>query len=159
MGTDIKIIAEIKINEKWAMLSGNETFIDVPRCYAFFAILADRRNGPNTNYKEKFNSIVPESRGLPADISDETKKYIDDWWGSEYISDWDNSTFSWVTLGELVDYDYSQKIFTSEGNAETYEEAAGGIIKLIKKNITSQIKYIDFEGNKKTDIRLIFWFD
>lgn len=98
MGCDIRIYVERKSNS-WNLVSE----LDIRRNYDLFAILADVRNGYGTagvNRSEGFNPIS-DPRGLPADISDEVKEIVE---GSLL----DKFGYSWLSLGELLAYDWSQ---------------------------------------------------
>lgn len=74
------------------------------RCYDLFAILANVRNGrgfAGCLTGAGFNSIV-EPRGLPDDVSDVIKSESDSW-------GMDGHSHSWLTLKEILDYDWDQR--------------------------------------------------
>ena len=87
MGCDIHVYAENKKSTsayaKWHFAG----YMGVPRNYVLFALLAGVRN-----YYE-FVPIAPP-RGLPTDVTEETKAEADSW-GS------DGHSHSWLTLAEM----------------------------------------------------------
>lgn len=96
MGCDIHICAERKDqNGKWTRVSLPEYEIVLEeRVYAWFAFLADVRN---------YGAVTPisEPRGIPEDASESTKEAHAQW-------DVDAHSASWLTLNELIDFDYEQ---------------------------------------------------
>ena len=113
MGTDIHAALEIRKNGKWeTQLSPNKWFgkyDDEPRLtarfdvggrnYDLFAILADVRNGHGFAGCDTGDGFVPisEPKGLPDDMDEHTREALSD-----------EHTPSYVTLTELLDYDWSQ---------------------------------------------------
>lgn len=74
------------------------------RNYCFFAILADVRNGrgfAGVDTGDGFNPIS-EPRGLPEDVSIEVKRQFDNYGV-------DGHSHSYITLKELLEYDWDQK--------------------------------------------------
>jgi hypothetical protein len=75
------------------------------RNYSLFAILAGVRNGSGFAGTDLGDPVVPisEPRGVPEDVSDEVRKEIEQW-------DIDGHSHSWFTIGELLAFDWDQKI-------------------------------------------------
>jgi hypothetical protein len=103
MGCDIRPAIEFKQDGKWqAILTKNKYFgkwddaeeftasIDVDRNYELFAILGDVRNSDGIR-------PMSASRGIPEDISEEAL---------EALSDEHSAT--WVTLAEILAYDWTR---------------------------------------------------
>lgn len=81
------------------------------RRYDLFAILADVRNGYGFAGVLTGKGFVPISqpRGLPEDVDPKTG------WNEEYNDhDFGDHSFSWLTLKELLDYDWAQ-VTTKQG--------------------------------------------
>jgi hypothetical protein len=133
MGCDIHTYVEVKKNGQWVSADTweTETYDDrevmhVPygesiysgRNYDLFAILADVRNGVGFAGCDTGEGFVPISspKGLPEDVTDEVKSVSEAWAG-------DAHSHSWVTLAELLAYDWTQTT-TLRGyvNAVTYYE-------------------------------------
>lgn len=113
MGCDIHFYVEKKVKDKWKSADTfekkdgdwydqrDEFYGD--RNYNLFAILADVRNGhgfAGSKTGEGFRPIS-QPRGLPDDISKETKRQSDS-------MGCDGHSHSWFTLRELLDYDWTQ---------------------------------------------------
>lgn len=131
MGTDIHMACEVRRNGKWELVTdkvfknrwynpdsesswAKDEYTDVPydcRCYNLFAILADVRNGygfAGCRTGDSFNPIsLP--KGYPEDMCDELKSDIDDYAYDERAGFLSNEhSASWLTLKELLDYDWNQ---------------------------------------------------
>lgn len=114
MGTDIHLRVQRKENDKWVWADGigdtfdwerddGKTFYS-DRNYRLFSILADVRNGrgfAGVYTGEGFNPIA-EPRGLPEDMRSMSGKEV---WDAEL----GEHSYSWLTVKELVDYDWSQE--------------------------------------------------
>lgn len=108
MGTDIHLYVE-KRNEyrepgqpKWDLMMHEDAAWD-HRNYDVFAVLADVRNGhgfAGCLTGSGFNVIAPP-RGLPDDMSPEMARHAAS--GLEH-------TPSWLTLKEVLEFDWSQKV-------------------------------------------------
>lgn len=115
MGCDIHIYVEKKEDGRWIPVDEwvqDEYGISyVPyqkqiydgRNYDLFAMLADVRNGYGFAGVDTGNGFIPISlpKGLPDDVSDNIKN-VSDSWGR------DGHSHSWLTLKELIDYDWNQ---------------------------------------------------
>ena len=127
------------------------------RDYGLFGVLADVRN----------YSVVPpiaEPRDLPEDVSPEVRANFEEW-------ECDAHTPSWLTVQELVEFDYDQLMndrrvvrqtgpnswdhgatgTPSEGTPKTYREFLGG-------HVMDQIEDLRALGDPAQH-RLVFWFD
>jgi hypothetical protein len=116
MGCDIHLYVEAKKNGKWEAIDKWQTDSDgyfcVPyeerfytgRNYNLFSILADVRNGYGFAGSDTGDGFKPISspKGNPSDISEQVKAESDKW-GS------DGHSHSFLTLKELLDYDWTQK--------------------------------------------------
>ncbi len=134
MGCDIHMVVEVKTEKEWEEAL---SFLDCNDCdatgvnkyvkdskpgscywcqgsgrissyrdrnYDAFAILANVRNGEGSggcDTGDSFPSIAP-NRGLPDDFhtDDEEKYHYDTWMGDH--------SFTWLTLKELLDYDWTR---------------------------------------------------
>lgn len=110
------------------------------RIYTRFAFLAGVRNWAN---------IVPLSspRGLPYDVSATVRQQSDDW-------DIDGHSHSWLTVNELLTFDYDQPLYFGEHGRDrrctesTYRE-------LLDDHFLQELRDIQALGAT----RLVFWFD
>lgn len=94
MGCDIHVYAEKK-GQSGEFEPVDDLSVFEDRNYGAFGFLANVRN---------YSAIAPISslRGVPADASDETKEAYRDW-------DCDAHSASWLSVSELVDFDYEAK--------------------------------------------------
>lgn len=99
-----------------------EQFFD-DRNYDVFAILADVRNGygfAGCDTGDGFEPIA-EPRGLPDDLGPEIRDALvrerrlsmadawgDDWWDNPQRIDLGEHSFSWLTVAEILDYDWTR---------------------------------------------------
>jgi len=116
MGTDIHMVGERRWNYntpgKWKMFPIPQQFRH--RYYAFFAHLADVRNGFGFAGIKTHEALEPltSHRGLPDDIGDQAKAWFDyDWGGSELYEmigyPGEHST-GYATLEELMAHNWEQ---------------------------------------------------
>lgn len=134
MGTDIHMACEVRRNGKWELVKDKvfknswyvpdskysfqqDEFTYIPydsRCYNLFAILANVRNGlgfAGIKIGEPFNPISTP-KGYPDDMCEELNRDVN----NEYEEGaFDNRptlsgdhSGSWLTLKELLDYDWEQ---------------------------------------------------
>jgi hypothetical protein len=120
MGCDIHLFVEKKVRGRWVTAEnwvpeseeGSPTSnFHVPyeqsfyhgRNYNLFAILADVRNGVEFAGCDTGNGFVPISapKGLPNDCCREIRDEANKWGG-------DGHSHSWVTLSELLSYDWTR---------------------------------------------------
>lgn len=95
MGCDIHSFGEYKDEQgKWRCIQGLEPF--EWRSYTNFAFLAGVRNGQGLK-------PISEPRGLPEDCSDEVRASSDAW-------DGDGHTHSWLSMQELIEFDYAAHV-------------------------------------------------
>jgi len=123
--------------------------LHVDRNYNLFAVLADVRNGrgfAGVYTGEEFKPISPP-RGLPDDVSPEVRNESDEWGV-------DGHSHSWLTLAELLAFDYEQtrsssgvvdleefKVFTEKGKPN---EWSGDVIgrNVVHASNTEMLAYI-----------------
>ena len=119
MGCDIHVYTEVKKDGQWVSTDRWETetnddgservyrpyesSIYSERNYDLFAILADVRNGVGFAGCDTGEGFVPISspKGMPENASVEVKNVAESW-------DADGHSHSWVTLAELLAYDWTQ---------------------------------------------------
>lgn len=191
MGCDIHCFAEVRKDGKWQRVvelvfgeCGTEPF--GWRSYGMFGFLADVRNISKCNPicepkglpedSEWLNSVSKyaydtnpmNGQPIPIEERETNRKCIED--------DWDYHSKSWLTLKELLDFDYNQTfedlrdrqvmkgdntvmfgaIFDKttqpgEGTIKTYREFLG-------EGFFSEIDILKTLGEPE-DVRIIFWFD
>jgi hypothetical protein len=90
MGCDIHSQAERRVDGKWTRIEGLEPFDW--RSYGMYGFLANVRN---------YSDVTPisEARGLPVD-ADYVAEESEHWLGDH--------SFSWLSLNELLAFDYDQ---------------------------------------------------
>lgn len=129
MGTDIHLIAEKRTEHGWEVVPGpvvachmcEPPRIPRPKCYychgtgkhhdewysarhyLTFSVLADVRNGYGFAGVQTYSPVTPIAppRGLPADISDDARDWLDDR---------EDHSASWLTLDEIEAYDWDQEV-------------------------------------------------
>lgn len=105
--------------------------------YNLFGFLCNRRN------YAMIPGISCKSRGLPADASDELKKYYED------DSDCFSNSVSWVTTEELNKYNYNRLYFNQRDKiVETVGET-------LRECYFKALEHINAEGI----YRIVFWID
>lgn len=109
----------------------------VERNYLLFAILANVRNDYNIQ-------PISQPKGLPEDVSPEVKNQSDEENG-------DAHTRSWLTLKELLEYDWQQEF--EDDNSEIFPLEAM-VIPFVSEFIL-RLSKID----KPENVRMVFWFD
>lgn len=107
------------------------------RNYLLFAILADVRNDYNID-------PISLPKGLPEDVSPEVKNQSDK-------EGEDAHTRSWLTLKELLEYDWQQKFNDDNNEIFPLKEM---VIPFVDEFIPRLIKL-----NEPENIRMVFWFD
>lgn len=176
MGCNIHSFAETKVNGKWEKVGEHFSLgewekkcykkekNDSPfdwRSYSMFAFLADVRNYDHCE-------PISEPKGIPDDVCKEIKSEYEDWKSDAHSS-------SYLTLKELLDFDYD-KVFwnrrisrtTHNENGVSYtngaslaEEGEGSIV-TYRENLgdfffthLSELKKLGDPEN----VRIVFWFD
>lgn len=122
MGCDIHLRVEKRVNGQWTPAEpmrrnrywepgGDEPELEPVRFYDgrnydLFAILANVRNGRGFAGVSTGLGFIPisEPKGLPIDVSPDVEKDSESW-GS------DGHSHSWITLRELLDFDWTQKTY------------------------------------------------
>ena len=147
MGIDIHMYAEVRHGDEWEKVGdvftnsyGNHG--DLPpsdrpweyRNYRLFSILANVRN-----YDNVFTPIA-QPRGLPADVSPAVRALYAEA-ECEYFS------ASYLTLGELLDYNWQQTPTWKDTCAEFAGEFCTKTIPALQKL------------GEPDDVRIVFWFD
>lgn len=191
MGADIHSFAEVRKDGKWLRVE-EPVFDDYGdkkttepfrwRSYAVFGFLADVRNYSHC-------TPISEPKGLPDDSEylntplDEPQNYsyygYDN--GTAYTNkgeiecDANYHSMSWLTLKELLDYDYEQKFWdrritrtTTLPNGAIYsngaalaEEGEGETITYrehLGEGFFKDIEVLKTLGSPE-DVRIVFWFD
>lgn len=171
MGCDIHSFAEQKINGRWKKVDESLFRDGEPisvRNYGVFGFLADVRN-------YSFVPHISEVKGLPKD-SEYLNEVTDDWAGNKWqrkddIS-YDTHNSSYVTLKELIDFNYDETFEDRRGSGKISNNTWSGSIEL-KKGEGEIISFREFlQGSdlfeairilkplgKPEDIRIVFWFD
>ena len=92
---------------------------------------------------------ISEPRGLPEDISEDVKSESEEYWSG------DGHSHSWVSLKELLDFDY-EKTFEDrrcEGDGEVVS-----FKKFLGEQFFAQIEILKTLGDPE-DVRIVFFFD
>lgn len=121
MGTDIHVCVEVREWGQWRAVTEPNAWYDEEandeaehsltgwlwsdRCYDLFAVLASVRNRFGFAGSDRGERVVPisEPRGLPYDVSGRISEE------SNRLGD-DVHSRSWVTLRELLGYDWDQSV-------------------------------------------------
>jgi hypothetical protein len=148
MGCDIRSYVEIRNGDQWEPSPG-EVF-DC-RDYGLFGFLADVRNYSHS-------PVIAEPRGLPDDVSPEMRTECDEWG--------DCHSTSWLTLAELLAYDYDQVFWdrrVTKGNngAALADEGEGRHLPLrefLGPWYFGQLDELTRLGDPSS-VRIVFWFD
>lgn len=143
MGLDIIMYAEKNLNERWQFCMPESNFTDDycnnfdigGRRPALFQILSKIYGG---KYGENFKSISFE-RGLPRDISEEAKWYLEDLIHCSYLTLKEILEFDW----ELESKEYGQ-----------YKELAGDEF----FNIIQYLQSLVSETITESNIRIVFGY-
>lgn len=156
MGTDINMVVETRDNGGSWGLSDHPGYRN--RNYDAFAILANVRNGTGFAGVDTGDGFVPISfpRGLPIDMSGEAKSV-----------DFGYHDMSYVTLRELLDYDWDQttrhrgyvtaeefKVYRERGKPDSWCGGVGGsMVRIISnKRMASLIDRGDDTSHRYTQV-------
>lgn len=173
MGCDIHSFAEIRNcqTNKWEKVENHFSLdqfgkkfyktdkTDHPfnwRSYSMFAFLADVRN---------YDHCEPLSKpkGLPDDISDKVK--------DEYGEGWDYHSASFLSVKELLDFNYDKTFWNrrvtkqtapNSWNGASLAEEGEGKVLTYRENL-GELFFVHLnelkELGKPEDVRIVFWFD
>lgn len=153
MGCDIHSFAEVKKYNKWTIVYNHFELDDFDKdwyksdkthnpfhyqSYAIFGFLANVRNYSNSfSFKPKYK--------IPEDCDKRIRRDYDSW-------EQDRHTPSYLTLYDLLSFDYSTVFFDERSNIETnYTDFLGS-------SFFKTIEELKLLGEPK-DVRVIFWFD
>lgn len=148
MGCDIHGFTEIKEKGGWKFL--DHTAFDW-RSYGVFGFLANVRN-----YSESI--CLSDQRGLPDDLSND---------GKDASVNYDAHSYGFLTLKELIDFDYNKKFYdmrvTRNGNgaarAESLEEADYTTYRsFLREQFFKEIEILKEHGSPE-NVRIVFWFN
>jgi hypothetical protein len=160
MGCDIHSFAEVRREGRWTRADvkfpswdGGETAEPFEvRDYGLFGFLADVRNYSHS-------PVITEPRGIPddADLTDEERE--------EFADGWYHSA-SWLTLAELLAYDYDQVFWdrrvTKDGNGAALAEGGEGehlsLREFLGQGYFDRLDLLAALGRPE-DVRVAFWFD
>jgi hypothetical protein len=164
MGTDIWAFAEVRRDGVWQWVRGvfpdadprevDEVFPN--RSYALFGFLADVRNYSRS-------PVIAEMRGMPFDISAGLYDQHPDEYGS------------WLSLAELLAYDYDQVFWDRRVTRTTFNPVSGGSVTdgaaLAEEGEGEHVTLREFLGEgffarldrlaelgAPEDVRIVFWF-
>jgi hypothetical protein len=184
MGADIHAFAERKINNKWERATekifdpGTSTWNNTSkpfsiRSYGIFGFLADVRNYSH------IECITGETRGLPQDSEylNSVSSYCSGMGAyeesvkQELFNDGNYHSFTYVTLKELLEYDYDKvfedRRYTKQESPNVFNGAAvakegEGQQKTIREFLGSwffdEIEILKTLGEPE-DVRVVMWFD
>jgi len=176
MGCDIHSFAERKINNKWEKVGEHFSLGDWEkkyykkekgenpfdwRSYSMFAFLAGVRNYDHSE-------PLSEPKGLPDGISDEVKEEYEQW-------ECDAHSVSYLTLKELLDFDYDKVFWNRRISRTTYNENGGSFTNgaaIAEEGEGTHVTYRENLGEfffthlkelqelgEPDDVRIVFWFD
>ena len=158
MGCDIHAYAEIRGSDGTWQYAGDNAFpgneydkncpFDGARDYRMFGFLADVRNYSHS-------PVIAEPRGVPDDASVKVRAEHD-WWES------DAHSASWLTLAELLAYDYDQTFWDRRINGRALAEEGEGVHLPLREFLGEGFfGYLD--GLRRLgdpeNVRIVFWFD
>ncbi len=150
MGCDIHAYAEIKEKGKWEFTGINPFDF---RSYGLFGFLAGVRN-----YSEA--EPIAKERGVPSDLSPEVSESNESW-------DSDGHSHSWVSLKELLDFDYEKKFHdmrvTRDGNGAARARSLDEAEHTTYREFLGHGYFKDLDELKElgdpANVRIVFWFD
>lgn len=183
MGADIHSFAEVRTNGKWNKVGDHFTLSDFDKeyykkdksdspfdwqSYSMFGFLADVRN---------YDCCEPISppKGLPID-SEYLNEEVEDFWGGKSTllaeaKDNDYHSYSYLTLKELLDFDYDKVFWNRRVTKQTGPNSWSGAA-LAEEGEGTHVTYRENLGEHfflhleelKTlgdpdDVRIVFWFD
>jgi hypothetical protein len=165
MGSDIYTYVEVRTGGQWAYAYGfdfdaGEATTDGPfgwRNYGMFGFLADVRNYSHS-------PVIAQPRGVPDDLSEETHTAYDRWDGDVYSA-------SWLTVAELLAYNYDQIFWDRRVTKQRPDDVFDGAA-LAEEGEGRQVTLREFLGpaffadldtmaklGDPDDVRVVFWFN
>lgn len=160
MGCDIHSYVEIQICGIWersdAAVFGPPEWPEAGpfgwRSYAVYGFLAGVRN-------YSCAPVLAGDRGLPRDVSDQVRNAYAVW-------GWEVHSVSWVSLRELLDYDYDQEFedrrVTCGGDGGALAEPGEGR-RVTLRDFLGAAYFADLEKlatlGPPEHVRVVFWFD
>lgn len=176
MGCDIHSFAERKRNGKWEKVGEHFSLGEWEkeyykkekgenpfdwRSYSMFAFLANVRNYDHCE-------PISEPKGIPNDVCDEIKSEYEDWESDAHSS-------SYLTLKELLEFDYDKVFWNRRISRTTYNENGGsftngaalaeegeGTVLSYRENLGEfffiHLKELEELGSPD-EVRIVFWFD
>lgn len=172
MGCDIHSFAEVKHGDRWEKVGDvfaldkfgqkwhGKPRTDSPfdwRSYGMFGFLADVRNYSHVP------TIAAPKYSLPPNVSEVVKE--------AYGEDCDWHTATWLTLRQLMEFDYDQIFWdrrvTKKTSHNVWDGAAlaeeGEGVKLPMREFLGERFFAEIETLKTLgnpdDVRIVFWFD
>jgi len=149
MGCDIHCYIEVNVEpfeeagyKQWNLFVDPRKPIFDGRSYSIFGFLANVRN-----YSQ--SPVISQPKGLPRDLSFDVI-------GIREYTGLDGHSDSFLTLKELLDYDYDQVIWNrrieGEGTYESLREFLG-------QWYFDQLDYLKTLDDDPENVRIVFWFD
>jgi hypothetical protein len=150
MGCDIHSFVEVKKLNKWELV---DDWID-NRSYGWFGFLANVRNYSHV-------PSISNPKGLPQDISEGG--------AIEWDNEYDGHSCSYLTLKELLDFNYDQefedrRVTRQTGNfidGSALAEPGEGETITIREFLGTLLDHIHKlkEYGEPENVRVVFWFD
>jgi hypothetical protein len=163
MGCDIHPFVERRENGRWEagiVDFGRNRYDKSPfgwRSYGVFGFLADVRNYSRV-------PTIAECRGLPDDVSDYVRQQYEEWQSDAHSA-------SWVTVKELLDFDYDREFedlrVVRQTGPNSWNHGATGepgegemttIREFLDGAFFSDLETLAALGPPE-DVRVVFWFD
>lgn len=157
MGVDIETFVEVRRNGKWELVFEDRSEELFWRNYAIFGFLADVNNYSHS-------PVVSEPRGLPEDVSAEVRDRHEDDCADAFSA-------SWLTLHELLAYDYGQVFWdrriTRQTGPNSFDGAAlageGEGRHMPLRDFLDAAFFRSLELLKRwgdpAEVRVVFWFN
>ncbi len=161
MGCDIHSFTEVKnletgrwekscnfIPSEWHLEKYEGAFHNKPfrtRDYSVFAFLADVRNYWGID-------CIALPKGLPSDLSPDTKEFYEEWRS-------DAHTESYLTLRELLDFDYQKVVKNKKGEDVTGPHLGPNTFRqFLGPSFIEDLELLSKLGEPE-NVRVVFWFD
>lgn len=132
MGLDIRIFEEVKVDGTWEYV---KDFEYTNRNTFLFYILSGVGDVEDVD-------IISKPRGIPDDVSETVKnEYYEDHMGHSYL-----------TVKEILNYDWGQTMLIGCGDEEDEEITFGEYVGSFYEGV------VDLNSKYKDEVRLVFWF-